>query len=57
MKKTKILLVSDGGVTKSLMQKMYELEPYGAEITLVEDTDMPSWGILPTGWDSWRERV
>ncbi|WP_326975483.1 2-hydroxyacid dehydrogenase [Caproicibacter sp. BJN0012] len=46
MKKTKILLVSDGGVTKALMQKMYELEPYGAEITLVEDTDMPSMGYI-----------
>ena len=46
MKKTKILLVSDGGVTKELMRKMYELEPYGAEITLVEDTDMPSMGDI-----------
>lgn len=46
MKKTKILLVSDGGVTKELMKKMDELEPYGAEITLVEDTDMPSMGYI-----------
>lgn len=46
MKKAKILLVSDGGVTKDLMKKMYELEPYGAEITLVEDTDMPSMGYI-----------
>lgn len=46
MKKTKILLVADGGVTKELMQKMYELEPYGAEITLVEDTSMPSMGYI-----------
>ena len=46
MEKTKILLVADGGVTKELMQKMYELEQYGAEITLVEDTDMPSMGYI-----------
>lgn len=46
MKKTKILLVADGGVSKSLMQKMYELEPYGAEITLVEDQDMSSMGRI-----------
>jgi D-3-phosphoglycerate dehydrogenase len=46
LSKTKILLVADGGVTKEIMQKMYELENYGAEITLVEDTDMYAMGPI-----------
>jgi D-3-phosphoglycerate dehydrogenase len=46
MKKTKILLVSDGGVTSELMQKMYELKEYGAEITMIEDKDMYEMGPI-----------
>ncbi len=46
MKKTKVLLVSDGGVTKDLMQKMFELEAYGAEITLIEDKEMSAMGPI-----------
>lgn len=46
MKKTKILLVSDGGVTSELMQKMFELEKYGAEVTMIEDKDMYAMGPI-----------
>ena len=37
MKKTKVLIVSDGGVTSKLMEKMFELEQYGAEVSMIED--------------------
>lgn len=46
MEKVKILLVSDGGITNNLMQEMYELEKYGAEITLVEDKEMYAMGPI-----------
>lgn len=46
MKKTKILLVADGGVTPELMQKFYELEKLGAEVTMIEDKDMNSMGPI-----------
>jgi len=46
MKKTKILLVSDGGVTSKLMEKMFELEKYGAEVSMIEDKDMYSMGPI-----------
>ncbi|HEY8892726.1 MAG TPA: 2-hydroxyacid dehydrogenase [Clostridium sp.] len=46
MKKTKILLVSDGGVTSKLMEKMFELEKYGAEVSMIEDKDMYAMGPI-----------
>lgn len=46
MEKTKILLVADGGVTPALMQKFYELEKMGAEVTMVEDKDMNAMGPI-----------
>ncbi|MFZ5974913.1 MAG: 2-hydroxyacid dehydrogenase [Bacillota bacterium] len=46
MEKTKILLVSDGGITPDLMQKLFELEQYGAEVTMIPDTDMHSMSLI-----------
>ncbi|WP_326512437.1 2-hydroxyacid dehydrogenase [Clostridium intestinale] len=46
MKKTKILLVADGGITPDLMKKMYELEKYNAEVTMIEDKDMYAMGPI-----------
>ncbi|MEK5522161.1 2-hydroxyacid dehydrogenase [Heyndrickxia sp. FSL W8-0423] len=46
MEKVKILLVSDGGITNELMEQFYELEEYGAEITLVEDKEMYAMGPI-----------
>jgi D-3-phosphoglycerate dehydrogenase len=46
MKKTKILLVADGGITPDLMKKMYELEEYNAEVTMIEDKDMYAMGPI-----------
>lgn len=46
MKKTKVLLVADGGVTPELMKKMFELEKYGADVTMVEDKDMYAMGPI-----------
>ncbi len=46
MSKTKILCVYDGGITKELMEQMKDLEQYGAEVTLVEDTDMYAMGPI-----------
>ena len=46
MEKTKILLVSDGGVTPNLMQKLFGLEQYGAEVTMVKDTDVHSIDLI-----------
>jgi len=39
---TRILCVADGGVTVTMMEKMRALEQFGAEVTIVEDTDMGS---------------
>lgn len=39
---TKILCVADGGVTPAMMQDMKSLEKLGAEVTIIEDTDMAS---------------
>ncbi len=38
----KILCVADGGITPAMMSDMFSLERFGAEVTIVEDTDMPS---------------
>lgn len=46
MGKRKILVVSDGGVTPDLMKKMFELEQYGAEVTMIEDKDMNNMGAI-----------
>ncbi|MCB2354531.1 2-hydroxyacid dehydrogenase [Clostridium estertheticum] len=46
MKNTKILLVSDGGVTSDLMKKMFILDKYGAEVTMIEDKDMYAMGDI-----------
>jgi D-3-phosphoglycerate dehydrogenase len=46
MEKKKILVVSDGGVTPDLMKKMFELEEYGAEVTMIEDKDMNNMGAI-----------
>lgn len=46
MEKKKILVVSDGGVTCDLMKKMFELEQYGAEVTMIEDKDMNNMGVI-----------
>lgn len=46
MEKTKILLVADGGITPDLMKKMYELEEYNAEVTMIEDKDMYAMGPI-----------
>ena len=46
MDKIKILCVADGGITKDLMQRMHELEEYGAEVTIVEDNDMYAMGPI-----------
>ncbi|WP_211331474.1 2-hydroxyacid dehydrogenase [Flaviflexus salsibiostraticola] len=43
---TKILCVADGGVTPEMMRDFTELETYGAEVTIVEDTDMSSIGKI-----------
>ena len=37
---TKILCVADGTVTRKMMEDMRALEQLGAEVTIVEDTDM-----------------
>lgn len=37
-----ILCVSDGGITRDMMENMRSLESYGAEVTIVEDTEMDS---------------
>jgi D-3-phosphoglycerate dehydrogenase len=46
MDKVKVLLVSDGGITEDLMQKLFELEEYGAEVTMIADTDMHSMDLI-----------
>lgn len=46
MEKKKILVVSDGGITPDLMKKMFELEEYGAEVTMIEDKDMNDMGVI-----------
>jgi len=46
MEKVKILCVADGGVTRKLMEKMYELQKYNAEVTIVEDEDMDAMGPI-----------
>jgi D-3-phosphoglycerate dehydrogenase / 2-oxoglutarate reductase len=46
MEKKKILVVSDGGITPDLMKKMFELEEYGAEVTMIEDKDMNNMGVI-----------
>lgn len=46
MTKTKILCVADGGITKDLMEKMYELEKYDAEVSIVEDKEMYAMGPI-----------
>lgn len=46
MEKKKILVVADGGVTPDLMKKMFELEQYGAEVTMIEDKDMNNMGAI-----------
>ena len=46
MGKIKILCVADGGVTKTLMEDMCQLEKYGAEVTIVEDKDMYAMGPI-----------
>lgn len=46
MEKKKILAVADGGVTPDLMKKMFELEQYGAEVTMIEDKDMNSMAAI-----------
>ncbi|MCF2707070.1 2-hydroxyacid dehydrogenase [Arcanobacterium haemolyticum] len=38
----KILCVADGGITTDMMSDMKTLEQYGAEVTIVEDTNAPS---------------
>lgn len=46
MSKTKILAVGDGGITTDMLSKLYELEKYNAEVTIIEDTDMSSMGPI-----------
>lgn len=43
---TKILCVADGGITPDMMNDMMALEDHGAEVTIVEDTDMSSIGEI-----------
>lgn len=43
---TKILCVADGAVTVDMMQDFKQLEQYGAEVTIVEDTEMSSIGKI-----------
>ena len=46
MEKTKILCVADGGITVKMMEELRALEPFGAEITIVEDKDMYAMGPI-----------
>lgn len=46
MEKVKILCVADGGVTRQLMEQMYALRQYNAEVTIVEDADMYAMGPI-----------
>jgi len=46
MDKTKILCVADGGITTEMMEDFRRLERYGAEVTIVEDTDMYAMGPI-----------
>jgi D-3-phosphoglycerate dehydrogenase / 2-oxoglutarate reductase len=46
MEKVKILCVADGGVTRQLMEQMYELRQYNAEVTIVEDAAMYAMGPI-----------
>lgn len=46
MDKTKILCVADGGITVEMMEEFRRLERYGAEVTIVEDTDMYAMGPI-----------
>lgn len=43
---TKILCVADGAVTVEMMADLKQLEQYGAEVTIVEDTEMSSIGKI-----------
>lgn len=46
MRKTKILCVADGGITKALMKQMIALEKYNAEVKIIEDKDMHAMGPI-----------
>lgn len=43
---TKILCVADGAVTLDMMQDLKALEQFGAEVTIIEDTEMSSIGKI-----------
>jgi len=42
----KILCVADGGINRELMEKMYELKKYNAEVTIIEDESMYAMGPI-----------
>lgn len=46
MTTTKIVCVADGGITSDMMEQMTVLEQLGAEVQIVEDTDMSSIGLI-----------